>query len=73
MPTLTTTPVALPHNRELEASDQEFELDIRISMVKTAHPTLSNSQVYTCVSNNTCETEETCACATEDTCNAPYC
>lgn len=80
MPTLTTTPVALPQNKELEASDQEFELDIRISMVEMAHPTLSTSQVNTCVSNNTCETQYTCDCATEtcsggtcDTCNRPYC
>lgn len=80
MPTLTTTPIALPQDKELETSDQ-FELDIRISMVKLPMPTLNNTQIgvtcNTCIDSCGCATgacsyENNCT-GTALTCNHPYC
>lgn len=76
MPTLTVTPIALPQGQELELSNQEFELDIRISAAKIPMPTSNFTPTedkgcsgYTCA----CYSYENDCTGTALTCNRPYC
>lgn len=65
MPPMIATPLAVPSSTEQE-SDQEFELDIRISTSKTPQPSLNVTNYGT-----GCCTEISCGACTETYCT--YC
>lgn len=63
MPTMTTTTMALPQGTEQEL-DQEFELDIRVSMPKGASP-----QSVHVSYPGTCGCSDSCALSCGGTCD----
>lgn len=84
MPTLTATPMALPQRTEQEG-DQDFELDIRISMlnpIEVVGPVFSGSRACTtnaiascgsCESLCLCQSNEFNSCVCTESCNSCTC
>lgn len=65
MPTLTATPLAMPQGKEFELDDQEFELDIRISMPT---PVMPQDSVATAAGDYTCQSCASCATCAQVSC-----